>query len=317
MRIKRWPGVGTLERERRPLRAKVARRLGVGTLFVILLLVAARLAFPYAILRYVNNVIDGLPGYSGSIEKIRVSLWRGAYTIIGPRLFKEGGGQEISLFAAEQIDLSLEWGTLLRGALRGEIAVDRPSINIVASKSPRRKQSATEAEAKTWQETVEELFPVRIDRFEIRDGSVSLRDETRDTPIAVRVKNLDMLARNLTNAEGREEALPASLRASARVLGQGLAYLNVRMDPLNRTPTFDLDASLRQVPMTGLNDFLRAYGRADVQGGTFNLFVEAAAAGGRVRGYAKPIFHQLKIAGEREREGGLRRFRELIIEGVK
>src|SRR6185503_15269096 len=67
-----------------------------------------------------------------------------------------------------------------------------------------------------------------------------------------------------------------------------------------------------------MNDFLRAYGKFDVERGTFSLYTEVAAADGRYEGYLKPLFEDLDVF-EWEKERGkniLQKFWQAIVAGV-
>ena len=78
--------------------------------------------------------------------------------------------------------------------------------------------------------------------------------------------------------------LPSNVEATAKVYG-GSARLKMKLDALNHSPTFDANAELRNVDMKYLNDFLKAYGKFDVEQGTLGLYTEAAAKKGAIRGY--------------------------------
>ncbi len=54
-------------------------------------LLRARLALPYLIERYVNKPLSGINDYTGSIETVRVRLWRGASFIHQIRILKIEG----------------------------------------------------------------------------------------------------------------------------------------------------------------------------------------------------------------------------------
>lgn len=63
---------------------------------------------------------------------------------------------------------------------------------------------------------------------------------------------------------------------SADIYG-GSATMNMKLDALNKIPTFDFNAELLNLNLVEVNDFLKAYGNFDVQKGTFGLYIEAAA----------------------------------------
>ena len=67
---------------------------------IILFLVAARLAMPYAIKTYVNRRLGRLSDYSGHLETIRVHLWRGAYEIRELKVAKKEDGAPVPFFSS-------------------------------------------------------------------------------------------------------------------------------------------------------------------------------------------------------------------------
>lgn len=58
------------------------------SLVIIVLLIVARLILPYFVTRYVNKVLNDIPGYVGHVDDIDLRLWRGAYRIHGLTLDK-------------------------------------------------------------------------------------------------------------------------------------------------------------------------------------------------------------------------------------
>lgn len=51
---------------------------------------------------------------------------------------------------------------------------------------------------------------------------------------------------------------------SADIYG-GSATMNMKLDALNKIPTFDFNAELLNLNLVEVNDFLKAYGNFDVQ----------------------------------------------------
>src|SRR6185503_19080421 len=135
MFFRRKPSSQLPAKEQGEATAKPAKRrrsrwriLGIAFLILIALLVAARLAMPSAIRRYVNRTIDQNPLYDGEIGDIDVHLWRGAYTIKDIRLVKTTGNVPVPLFASKQVDLAIEWHALLNRKVVGRIAIEEPEL---------------------------------------------------------------------------------------------------------------------------------------------------------------------------------------------
>ena len=56
-----------------------------------------------------------------------------------------------------------------------------------------------------------------------------------------------------------------------------------------------MNAEMIGLNLVEVNDFLKAYGKFDVQKGTFGVYTEAAAKDGKIIGYTKPIIKDLDV----------------------
>lgn len=277
-------------------------------------LLAARAALPYLLSWQANRALAAQPEVSGRVSDVDLGLLAGTAALEGLQIRQKVAGSEDPIFTAERVAIEVDWPALLTGRFLAKVGLDRPAADIVVSTRPERARRAPS----DWQAQVEGLFPFRVTNFEVRDGAFRLRDETTNPPVEVRLEEIQAVARGLTNEPRPGEVLPASLRATARAFGSGKAALTLRFDPLAESPTFDLSASLSEVPARALNAFLRAYAKLDAESGTFSFFTEAAAKDGRVRGYVKPMFRELKVFRWREeKKNPLGKFWEALVEGVK
>ncbi len=295
------------------------QKLGLWTRWIlitlVLLLVTARAVMPYAVKRYVNQQLNKIPEYRGSVAGIDIQLIRGAYKIRGLEIQKATGPVPVPFISAPEIDLSVQWKELFHGSLVGEIVVNRPQINFVNAPSESEQQTGV---GKEGQRTLESLFPFNLNRFQVNNGDVRFRDFHREPKVDIYVTNLFATATNLTNARDVNDRLPAGLVARGKTIGGGELELVLRMNPLEANPTFELAAGITNMDLTALNSFMRAYGKFDVQSGQFQVYTEVAAADGRFEGYVKPFFQNLDIFDwDKERKKGiLQKFWQAIVAGV-
>jgi len=297
---------------KRPL-SRRAKIMGITAGSLLVILIALRIALPYILLRVVNRQLTLIDGYRGHVDDIDVSLIRGAYTIDSIRLNKTGGKVPVPFFSANKIDLSLQWGALFHGAIVGEIVVDHPVLNFVNGRSEATTQTKIDND---WIDVVDNLLPVKLNRFEINDGEIHYRDFYSTPKVDLSSHSIHIVAENLSNAKHHKDLLPSSVVATARVYG-GTAVLKMKLDALNRDPTFDVNAELRNLDMTYLNDFLRAYGNFDVSKGIMGLYTEAAAKNGKINGYTKPIIKDLKVVDWKEdKKKPLKAIWESIVQAV-
>ena len=284
---------------RKMVRVRRARRWWALALAATLLAAAARVALPVMLQRYVNHVLNRSEAYTGQIGDVDVALLRGAYRIEDVEILKRNGMVPVPLFRSEWVDLSIQWRALFDGALVGEIAFVRPQLNLVGADNSARQQTGAGVD---WRDTVEDLFPVKINRVEVRDGSLHYRSFTTDPQVDVYLHHLDLLAQNLTNSRELSDRV-AKVTMRAIPMNAGKLRARISLDPFADRPDFDLDAEVTGADLTQWNDFLRAYLHFDVQAGGFAIYAELAAENDRFDGYVKPFLKNIDVLRfEEERE---------------
>jgi len=269
----------------------------IGTILIIL--IVFRMMLPSIVLRAVNGKLSKIEGYEGSAADVDIFLLAGSYTIKDIKLSRTGGKISVPFFAAKAMELSVEWKALLKGEMVGEVEVEEPQLNYVHGPTENTTQTSIDND---WARIVNELAPLRINRFEVNHGSIHYRDFHNSPEIDMAMSDVYLLANNLTNADDKGTLLPATVYGSGS-LYDGNVVLKLRLNPLNETPLFDMDAELSTMSLANMNDFLKAYTRLDVQKGTLSLYAEAAARETKIQGYAKPVVKDMNVLRWKD-EGG-------------
>lgn len=270
----------------------VSHAFRIGVVLAALLLVFLRLAAPTVVQRYVNRTLDRHPQYGGQIGQVHLHLLRGAYSIEHVEIMKKTGQVPVPFLSARSIDLSVGWRELFHGALVGEITVEQAQLNFV--KGPTEAESQTGIQ-KSWAAILQDLFPIKINRCELRHSQVWYHDFHSNPQVHVYLTNMLLVATNLSNLRDPQLELPSAVRIDGTTIGDGQLHLSLRMNPLAQKPAFDLKATVTNINLVALNEFLRAYAKADVTQGRLGVFAEVAAADGRFEGYVKPLVSELKV----------------------
>lgn len=271
---------------------RIPRRTLKIAVTVLVVLLGVRAALPVALQRYVNQKLDEIPGYGGEIGDVDLNLLRGAYEIEDVRIVKTNGKVPVPFFAAKKVDISLQWSALLDGALVGEVELFSPELNFVSGPDKSREQEGIDP---SWQDKVKALFPFRINRLAAYDGAVHFRDFHSDPKVNLFVSGIRFEGKNITNAEDSNEDMFADFHTTGKAMGVADLVVNLHANALANRPTFRLDGTLEALPVRHLNDFLRAYANVDAEAGTFELYTELNADNGRIQGYAKPFFKDVKF----------------------
>lgn len=286
--------MNTIEKTKQP--GKKRKKWKILLISVLAILLIARLILPFVVLKFVNKTLAGIKGYYGHVEDVDLALIRGAYQINNLRLVKvdtlSRQQDTIPFFTTPQIDLSVEWRAIFKGRIVGEIEVEKPVLNFVKGK---HKNEDVKQDTTDFNEVIKKLMPLTINRFQINDGQIHFRDPYASPVIDVPMRNIRVTAENLSNVNDSNKVLPSSLVAKGDIYG-GTFNLNVKLNALEKQPTFDLDAGIDNVDMVNLNPFFKEYGKFEVEAGNFGLYTEFAAKNGAFNGYVKPLIKEMKVA---------------------
>jgi hypothetical protein len=279
---------------------------------LVLVLLVLRLILPFGLKTFVNRQLNNSNDYSGRIGDVTVHLWRGAYQVHDIHIFKNGGKIPVPFFSTRILDLSLEWSELFHGSLVTKIDMEEPSLNFISGPTKDQSQNGNEND---WGRILESLVPFKINRLTINDGQVHFQNLYSTPPVDIYLNDVGVLATNFSNSRGVPGELPAGITAHGRALGTGGLDFDAHVNPLAKTPAFELTAQLTNVDLVTLNSFLKAYGKFDVARGQFALFTSFAAKDGNYDGYCKVFFKDLKIFNwqKDKREDALEIFWKAIV----
>jgi hypothetical protein len=244
-----------------------------------------------------------MKGYYGHVKDIDLAIIRGAYKVDSIYLNKKDTvtQKQTPFFAASVIDLSVEWKSLLKGSIVGEVIMNKPMLKFTADKVEPKDVAKDSSALK---DLLDDFMPLRINRCEINRGRIQYIDPNTKPPYDIQMTNVHILAENLRNSYESSVLLPATITGNATVY-EGTLTLNAKANPLAVSPTFDMSAELKNTNLVKLNDFFQAYAKVDVNKGNFGLYTEIAAKDKKFAGYVKPFIKDLDILGKEDRKDNL------------
>jgi hypothetical protein len=262
-----------------------------------------------------------MEGYTGRIEDVNIALLRGAYQIEGMNIQKVNGSVKEPFILLPLTDLSIEWKSLLKGKVVGEVVIHNGEINFAFSNDESASQTGTEND---WTQVVKDLMPFEINRFAIVNGQIDLANVIGEAGTDLSMKNFQLQIENIRNVEEKGVRLPSPVKASGDLQGYG-GKLNFDADMmlLKQTPDFDYNLSFNNVQLVELNKLAQEYAGIDFEKGTINIYSELAMYDGKLEGYVKPLTKDMKIfklkeENNKEKKRGVGGFiKELLAEGGK
>lgn len=134
--------------------------------------------------------------------------------------------------------------------------------------------------------------PVEIVRARLTGSELGLVDRSEEHPYRV---FLDQANLELTNLSRGFVKGPAKATLTGRFQGSGAARASGTFRPEKDGPDFDMSVAVEGASLPAVNDLLRAYGKLDVVEGTFSVYSEIHVGEGRIDGYVKPLFADVKV----------------------
>ncbi|HEY3173241.1 MAG TPA: DUF748 domain-containing protein, partial [Thermoanaerobaculia bacterium] len=133
---------------------------------------------------------------------------------------------------------------------------------------------------------------MRLDQFEIKNSTLALVNRMKSPSYRLFLSGANLSVRNLSNksTEGRAVA-----DLSGSFMGSGKTVAHATFRPQRTGADFDLNLRIEGTQMTAMNDLWRAYGKFDVVGGEFSVYTQLKMKDGRIDGYVKPIFKDMKV----------------------
>ena len=157
--------------------------------------------------------------------------------------------------------------------------------------------------------------PVRIDRVRIEDGRVGLVSWAKDRKFRVFVDDTDFTVTNISSGFTKG---PAKAVVTGRFMGSGALSGHATFRDDKKGPDFSITAQIEGASLPSINELLRAYGKFDVVSGTFSVYSEVKVRNGRIDGYVKPLFKDVKVYSRAQdrKKPVLKRLYEKIVGGL-
>ncbi|WP_091154386.1 AsmA family protein [Mucilaginibacter pineti] len=283
-------------------------------MILVLALIIVRLALPGIVKNYVNKKLNELPGYTGHVDDIDIHLYRGAYVIRELHLKKKTDPPAYPFLFIETADLSVEWRALFKGRLVGEVTLDRPVINILATEDINKEPSKD-----SWTKTVKALMPMTINRLQVNNGKLAYLDLNKKPVTNLHIDDMQLTALNLANVQKEAKRLPSHVSLTGSSIGGGRLKADMDVNVLKDIPDLDLGMSLKGTNLLSLNSFFEGNARMDVERGNIDIFSKFTLMNGEMNGYVKPFISNLKVLDVKKdikKKGGVLRVIKKAVVGL-
>lgn len=256
-------------------------------------------------------------GITADFQRVHVTIAPPGYEI---RRFKvregTGGSKQQPLLYIETARVSLDWRELFHARLNASLTLDRPKVIVVrrasgeAAKDKPDESDGTKPAVKApasgltgLEESLQQVLPLRVDRIDVVDGELLLRDNTVETTPEIWVNRIDATLKNLATRSELARGRAASLALSGRLGRSGAAAMKLSADPFANPLRFEGEFSVRDWKLVELYDILKAKADMQATAGTVNLYVKFKVRNGAISGKVKPVLKNVKLESTSEDVG--------------
>lgn len=270
-------------------------------------LVLVRLALPAALTWIANRLGKRLPGYQFEVGRVDIKFARPCVTLHQVHVDRVYSGAARNLANINSVRLETDWNKLLNGDVCLAMLVDQPRVTVDLREFPQAEKPATNDKRQSpragkptpktpsWRERIKELPNITLLRAMVEHGDLRVSAIPDMEGVELHVANLNASIENLTNNPRAVENALAQAVCTADVMDTGDLAVHLEGYPLVYPPVFDADLIVKQIDLVPLRSLLAKYVPVDILNGVADLFVEAGAAHGNLKGYAKPVLDHVRV----------------------
>lgn len=224
------PSPGRWRRFLKALRAHPAKSIlgGLALLAVVgLFCMDSLLAGPMQ--RWAERSMNAnLKGYTVRIGRVRPHLWRLAFDLDDLVLMQNTHPDPpVANFGA--LKFSLQISELLRLKVAGDLTIVRPALHIDLTQIQEEVNSHVSLKERGWQKAVESIFPFKLDRVQVQEGSLLyLSGGTASKPL--QITKVFMVAKNVRNIAVSKSSFPSSVTMEGMLFDSGKVWFKGAAD---------------------------------------------------------------------------------------
>ena len=161
------------------------------------------------------------------------------------------------------------------------------------AEADRRRAQAVAAAARRAEQSDAVL---RLDRLRLTGGQVGFVNRAADPPYRLFVDRADLDMQHVSNRKARARRQLATATLHGRFMGGGKAEVKATFRPGEPETGLGAELAIENANLPAFNDLLRAYKKPEVVGGTVSIYAQIEVKNHQIRGYVKPLFHEIQVA---------------------
>ncbi len=200
---------------------------GILAVIVLLLIVLPPIAAEPMRRSMERRMNASLKGYNVRIGKLRIRPFDLGLTLVNMTL-RQSANPEPPIAVFPRLQATVQWRELLSLRLVADFLLDRPVAYVNLAQLRQETSDETPVKQKGWQQAVEQIYPLKINLFRVRDGEVTYVDEDPNRPL--HITHLQFTANNIRNIHSKDRTYPSPIHGDAVVFESGHAVVDGHAD---------------------------------------------------------------------------------------
>jgi uncharacterized membrane protein HdeD (DUF308 family) len=239
--------------------------------------------------RYVHRIFAEFPRLEASFGSIELDLRQRVITMHEFRM-RVTGTAAANSFTIDRIIMRPAITSVFDGEIIGSVALIRPSVKITRA-APEQRLSAEEVGGAI--ERLRRIVPFRIDRLDVRNARVDLKEAMPQ--LDMKLRDFNVIGRNLANSAGMRESLYATYEFEGKAMGAEMEG-ELRANLIPQKPVMHVKAEIRDLSIAQINDYLKSEYKVKAERGKLTAFTEVSVNGAQLDGYARTLFKDLELS---------------------
>jgi hypothetical protein len=200
-----------------------------GSLAILIILIVALAFFIDKPLRgYVERKMNqNLQGYTVRIGALDLHPLRFSADLKDV-VISQDANPDPPIVHVPRLAAGVQWRELLSARVVGDVLVEHPTVHINLKQMQSEAADEVPVQERGWQEAVQAVFPLKINRLYIVDGDLTYEDEGPFRPLHIR--QLQVRAGNIRNIRSPEHAYPSDIHLEGVVFDSGKIVLDGHAD---------------------------------------------------------------------------------------
>jgi len=217
---------------------------------VLIFIVASYFINPIIRRRIEQEMNQNLVGYHTHLRSAHLRLLDGTLFLHGLDVYQEAH-PEPAVIEIPMLRVSIQWHELFFRRVVSDCLIANPTATINLTQLRTEQKRKTTLKQEGWQRALESIYPFKINKFRIINGTVTYIDTDPTRPI--KLQRLNIIADNIRNLQVPEHRYPSTFHLDSVVFGTGQAELNGHANFLAEPlPSFLTEYRIERVPLDPL-----------------------------------------------------------------